>query len=262
MAGAGFKTFNTGDVLTASDVNTYLMQQTVMVFDDAAARTSALGANVAEGMFSYLKDTNLTYRYDGSSWLSDAGTTSPLTTKGDLWGYSTLDARIPVGTNGQVLTADSAESLGVKWADPAGGGKVLQVVTANTTTQTTVTTGFPTYSDSGLSASITPSAATSKILVLISQNTTAYRTSTTGQSVYVKLLRASTDLEIKKLAYTFGSSTNAELDAPVAFAYLDSPNTTSSTTYKTQGTAASGAGSVIFQGSSLNSSIVLLEIGA
>jgi hypothetical protein len=122
MAGAGFKDFNSGDILTASDVDTYLMQQTVMVFDDAAARTTALTGVVAEGMMSYLKDTNKTYRYDGSAWLDDAGTTSPLTTKGDVWGYSTTDARIPIGADGEVLTADSTQSLGVKWAAAAAAG--------------------------------------------------------------------------------------------------------------------------------------------
>lgn len=45
----------------------------------------------------------------------------PNTTKGDLEGFSTVAARIPVGTNDQVLTADSAEALGVKWAAPSGG---------------------------------------------------------------------------------------------------------------------------------------------
>lgn len=45
-----------------------------------------------------------------------------LTTKGDLHGYDTGQARIPVGTNDQVLTADSGEGLGLKWADPTGGG--------------------------------------------------------------------------------------------------------------------------------------------
>ena len=50
-----------------------------------------------------------------------ADSTSPLTTKGDLYGFSTLDARIPIGTNNQVLTADSAQALGLKWATPAGG---------------------------------------------------------------------------------------------------------------------------------------------
>jgi len=48
-----------------------------------------------------------------------ADSTSPLTTKGDLYGFSTLDARIPIGTNNQVLTADSAQALGLKWATPA-----------------------------------------------------------------------------------------------------------------------------------------------
>lgn len=47
--------------------------------------------------------------------------TKPLTTKGDIHGYDTADARIPVGTDDQVLTADSGEGLGVKWA-AAGGG--------------------------------------------------------------------------------------------------------------------------------------------
>ena len=74
MAGAGYKLFNTGDVLLASEVNTYLMQQTVMVFASSAARSTALGVNVAEGMLSYLADTNATEVYDGSSWVSVSGT--------------------------------------------------------------------------------------------------------------------------------------------------------------------------------------------
>jgi hypothetical protein len=52
-----------------------------------------------------------------------AGTASPLTTKGDLYGFSTVNARLPVGTDGFVLTADSTQTLGVKWA--AGGGATL-----------------------------------------------------------------------------------------------------------------------------------------
>ena len=62
--------------------------------------------------------------YDtGSAWVqvSNSGS-SPLTTKGDLFGFSTVAARIPVGTDGQVLTADSTQTLGVKWATPGGGG--------------------------------------------------------------------------------------------------------------------------------------------
>ena len=50
------------------------------------------------------------------------GTASPLTTKGDVYGYSTLDARIPVGTDTHVLTADSTQALGVKWSAPSDSG--------------------------------------------------------------------------------------------------------------------------------------------
>jgi hypothetical protein len=102
MAGAGYKLFATGDVLTAAQVNTYLNEQTVMVFADSAARTTALSGVLAEGMMSYLQDTDSVEVYDGTSWtaIGGGGLSSPLTTKGDVWGYSTTDARIPVGANG------------------------------------------------------------------------------------------------------------------------------------------------------------------
>lgn len=147
MAGAGYKLFNTGDVLTAAQVNEYLMQQTVMVFADAAARTTALSGIVAEGMMSYLKDTNKTYRYDGSAWLDDAGTTSPLTTKGDVWTYSTTDARLGVGANDTVLTADSSTTTGLKWATPNSGSMTLLSTTSLSGSTTTVSSISGSYQD-------------------------------------------------------------------------------------------------------------------
>lgn len=48
-------------------------------------------------------------------WVDQSGSTSPLTTKGDLYTYSTADARLPVGTNGQFLTANSATATGLEW---------------------------------------------------------------------------------------------------------------------------------------------------
>jgi hypothetical protein len=79
MAGAGYKLFATGDVLTAAQVNTYLMQQTVMVFASSAARTSALSGVLAEGMVSYLQDTNTLEVYDGSAWIGATGDITALT---------------------------------------------------------------------------------------------------------------------------------------------------------------------------------------
>lgn len=74
----GFKTFATGDVLTAADTNGYLMQG-VWVFANAAARSAAV-TSPQEGNMSFLKDTNSTEYYSGSAWVAvAAGTTSGLT---------------------------------------------------------------------------------------------------------------------------------------------------------------------------------------
>ena len=82
MAGAGYKLFQTGDVLTAAQVNTYLNEQTVMVFANSAARTSALTSVLAEGMVSYLQETNAVEVYDGSNWVS-------IGASGDITGITT-----------------------------------------------------------------------------------------------------------------------------------------------------------------------------
>lgn len=74
MAGAGAKLFVSGDVLTAAQVNTYLMDQAVMVFASTSARDAAFGGagepTVAEGMFAYTSDTNTLWLYDGAAWVS------------------------------------------------------------------------------------------------------------------------------------------------------------------------------------------------
>ena len=72
-----------------------------------------------------------------------------LTTKGDIivaTGNATL-VRQGVGTDGQVLTADSTQADGVKWATPAAGGKLLQVVSA--TSNTGVSSTSTSYADTG-----------------------------------------------------------------------------------------------------------------
>jgi hypothetical protein len=296
MAGAGYKLFNTGDVLTAAQVNTYLQEQVVMVFASATARTTALSGVLAEGMVSYLKDTNATEVYDGSAWvaigssgditgvtagtgISGGGTSGTVTITNDMattitaagdivvgTGSGTYD-NLPIGTTGQVLTADTSVSpYKVKWAAAAGGGKVLQVVSATTTTSKLVAS--TTYTDTNLTASITPSSATSKVLVLVSQSVELARNAET-MALKLRLLRDSTTVYdygvYGQLIYTTGSGTTALIfGSPIPITYLDSPATTSSITYKTQGGAetTNNSGQATYQPASTVSSIVLLEIGA
>ena len=77
MAGAGAFLFTSGSVLTANQVNTYLMDQSVMRFADEATRTAAFGGagepTLAEGMMSYLMDANSVQVYNGSAWVAIGG---------------------------------------------------------------------------------------------------------------------------------------------------------------------------------------------
>ena len=67
MAGAGFKLFQNGNVLLASEVQNFMMDQQIMVFAGTAARGSAI-ASPSEGMFAFLKDTDTLTFHDGSDW--------------------------------------------------------------------------------------------------------------------------------------------------------------------------------------------------
>ena len=185
--------------------------------------------------------------------------------KGDLIAATAADtvSRLAVGTNGQVLTADSAEATGMKWASAGGGGKVLQVVQATTTTATTVAS--LTFTDSGLSATITPTSATSKILVLISQATRLDRSNDSVNAAY-QIVRGSTSVFLQEYSgqlYAVGLGA-VGLGVTNCSNYLDSPATTSATTYKVQGkvSSTSNGGQVVFQNNGTISSIILMEIGA
>jgi hypothetical protein len=153
-AGQGFKTFTTGEVLTAADVNGYLMQG-INVFASSAARSAAI-TSPQEGQYSFLKDTNALEYYDGAAWvgapvgditavtagtgISGGGSSGAVTitnsmateisAKGDLivgTGSQTFD-NLTVGANNTVLTADSSTATGLKWATAAGGGATVAAV--------------------------------------------------------------------------------------------------------------------------------------
>ena len=164
-AGLGFKTFNTGDVLTAADTNGYLMQG-VWVFASSAARSAAV-TSPQEGNVSFLKDTNSFEIYDGAAWvaygsgditgvtagtgISGGGTSGDVTitnsmattidAKGDLIVGTGNDAfaRLAVGaTNGHVLTVDSSTATGLKYAAVTSNAGLVYI---NTLTLSSTGTG-------------------------------------------------------------------------------------------------------------------------
>jgi hypothetical protein len=260
-AGQGFKTFATGDVLSAADVNGYLMQG-VLVFADSAERDAEI-TSPEEGQFAYLKDTNVTTYYTGSVWanLDTTGMTNPMTTTGDVIYSSSgsTPARLGIGTAGQVLQVNSGATA-PEWATPAGGGgKVLQVV--NATYATEFTSSSSTFADTGLTATITPSSASSKVLVLVSANGIGKNFVDTAFGG--RVLRGATSI----IGFEGGGgntgSTARNIVGGTSVSYLDTPATTSATTYKVQGQSTDNAATAYMNWRGYGAStITLLEIGA
>ena len=187
--------------------------------------------------------------------------------KGDLvvgTGADTFSRLAVASTAGYLLSVDSGEATGLKWAAPAGGGKVLQVV------QDDDTSGFSTastsFQDTGLSVTITPSSASSKVLITVAgiYGYVSYNGSSTANYGYFRLVRTSTQLqEIAGGAYNLASSSNKVHYINANFGYLDSPATTSAITYKVQGRCDAANYTVAYVASATQiASIIAYEIGA
>ena len=197
-AGQGFKTFVTGEVLTAVDVNGYLMQG-INVFATTTARNAAITAP-AEGQFAFTKDTNSLWYYDGAAWVASGATgdiegvtagtgitgggtsgtvtitndmATTITAAGDIvvgTGSGTYD-NLPIGTTAQVLTADTTVSpYKVKWATPAAGG------------MTVITSGS--FTSGGTALNITSIPQTYKDLILEISN---YKPTSDGSFLSLRL---------------------------------------------------------------------------
>jgi len=186
---------------------------------------------------------------------------SSVVISGDTSGAITLSAPAVAGTNTITLPASTGTVLTT--GSPQAGG-VVQVVQASTTTDTIVAT--TTYTDTTLTATITPKFATSKILVLVSQ---AYNVSKDGadNGHAIRILRDGSVVFSGDSTYVGGyfytSTTTSFLVAGREFVqYLDSPASTSALTYKTQGRSDSSDsnGKARYQPSSSTSVITLLEI--
>jgi hypothetical protein len=233
-AGLGFKDFTTGEVLTAADVDGYLMQG-IWVFANATARDAAV-TSPQEGNFAFTKDNNSLWYYDGAAWvasgatgdiegvtagtgISGGGTSGTVTitnsmateiaAAGDIiigTGSGTFD-NLPIGTTGQLLTADTTVSpYKVKWATPSGSSPASASATVSTS-ETTTSNTFTDLTTAGPAVTLTTGT---KALVLI--NSTLFKQSS-GSNAYVGFAVSG--------ATTLAASNTTALNY-VAAAYYDS----------------------------------------
>jgi hypothetical protein len=203
-AGLGFKTFTTGEVLSAANVNGYLMQG-VLVFADAAARNAAI-TSPQEGQCCYLKDTDVIQSYSGSAWVTKSASGS--------------------------------------------SGAVVQVKSFTTDSSTTVNT--TTFTSTNLTLSITPTSASNKILIFGEMPIYMYVDSGTYQGSGSRIVRGATSIYTSEPGETSGwdnfarsSAGNYFFGLAQPFSYLDSPATTSATTYTIQTNRRAGVGTVL-----------------
>lgn len=195
----------------------------------------------------------------GSSIDTTTKNLNPSTTLGDIEYRSSTantNTRLAIGSSGQFLSVSGGVPA---WVN-APSGKIIQVVEANTTTPVSITS--TSFSDSGLSGTITPTLSTSKILMMIMQPAYAYRA---GNAFVVEsqVLRGSTQIlfNTRFMRPWQSSGTNMENGYNATFIYLDSPASTSALTYKTQ-YKHDGGTTIELQYANARSQIILMEIGA
>lgn len=185
------------------------------------------------------------------------GGSSPLTTKGDLYGYSTQDARIPVGADGTVLTADSNEALGVKWSIPAGGGDVVKVGTP-VDGQLGVWTGDGTIEgDAALTFDTTTDTLSTGALNL--SGLTASELVATDASKNLQSLAVATYPSLTEISYVKGvtSAIQTQLDGKEAALTFSTGLTRATNTITANISTGVAGGQTIYGGTAANDDLII-----
>jgi len=167
---------------------------------------------------------------------------------------------LTLGASGDTVDVPSGATLDVTGATVTGlsAGKVLQVLNATMNTETVMNNN--TWTDVGITLAITPSATSSK--VLIQANAAGCGKATNNTYLELKLLRDTTDLIVIEQRGGYTADTSANKVGSCACTYLDSPSTTSATTYKLQGRSGSNNAYAQVGDSNPYSTITLMEISA
>jgi hypothetical protein len=165
--------------------------------------------------------------------------------------------RLAIGTANQVLKVNSGGTA-LEWGTAGGGGKVLQVVQG--TTSTAVASSTTSYADMGLSATITPAATSSKILIFYSV-ITQKSAGSVNNALNIRFVRGATALSPNLIGLGY-SGTAVVQTFTASSQFLDSPSTTSATTYKMQFANDTAASEVTVMSANTTAVITLMEIGA
>jgi len=207
-----------------------------------------------------LTSDDLTFYTTGTATADAAIPKTLTTTTGDIIYASSANtpARLAIGSTGQALVVASGIP---SWGSVTTTPRIGQTIQATTTTQTSTTS--TSYTDAtNVTASITPTLSTSKVLVTM--NFSFYADGSSNNrlpGIFVQIVRGSTSIYESGMEYTVqgvSSMTGAVMFMPISMSFLDSPATTSSTTYKLQFKTTSGGGNTSYIGG-ISPSIVILQ---
>jgi hypothetical protein len=262
------QTFTTGQVLTAAQMTS--LQQTAMGGGSTTAKTANYVLTAADagtvvqmnaaGATTITVNTALFAAGDtvqiqniGAGVCTVTAGTATVSTAGSL--------ALSQYEGGQLYFNSTSAAIFFDLVQSGGGGKVLQVV-MGTPTSTEVSNSTTTLVDSGITATITPTLATSKVLVLITMSGVAKTNGNSGSHLIAALFRGVTNV-LQFDAGTLYTGVAETLYLSRSFNYLDSPATTSATTYKVQFSNSIAAAAIKVQADAASTStIILLEIGA
>ena len=261
------QTFTTGQVLTAAQMTS--LQQTAMGGGSTTAKTvsytlvaadagtviqmnSASATTITVNTALFAAGDSVQIQNIGAGVCTITAGTATVNTAGSL--------ALSQWEGGQLYFTATGASVFFDVVQSGAAQKIIQVVQGSTAT--TVSNSTTTAADTGLTATITPTLNTSKVLVLVSQQG-CYKSGASGNNaISLKLLRGATSIQ-QIATNLFYNTTVGEVSGSVSAAYLDSPATTSATTYKTQFYNYLAAASVSVQIQNVDlSTITLIEVGA
>jgi len=194
MAGAGYKLFVNGNTLSASDLNTYINQQTVMVFASTGARDTALTSVLAEGMQCYITGTGGFY-YNGSAWVANVSASSTTT-----FTNKTLTSPAISGTVSGTTILQGASAASGTLTLPAATDTLVGKATTDTLTNKTLTA--PVISTIVNTGTLTLPTSTD---TLVGKATTDTLTNKTLTSPIINTPLISSTYTAKTASYTFAS---------------------------------------------------------